>query len=435
MKRRHILTLPLCLLILVLPWQAQAILEIRITQGVEGALPIAIAPFAWQGPAGAAVPADIAGIVAADLVRSGQFSATPESEFPQAAVMGKPIYYKAWRGREVDYLVVGRLVEQGPDRFLVQFQLLDTVQQRQVIGYSIPADRAALRRAAHQISDYIYEKLIGQRGAFNTRVAYVTTEKTPQGRQHALQIADSDGYNPRTMRRSALPLMSPAWSPDGRRIAYVSFEDQRPAVFVQDIATAQRQLISKRKGINGAPAWSPDGNRLALTLSESGNPEIYVYDLRSKALTRLTQNRSIDTEPVWMPDGRSILFTSDRSGSPQIYRVGAGGGRAERVTFQGDYNADAAVSPDGKKIAVVHGSQGVFRIAVLELESGLVRVLTRGRLDEAPSFAPNGSMIIYATEERGRGVLAAVSEDGRVHQTLILQEGEVREPNWAPFSD
>lgn len=437
MRPRPYKTLSLMLLALGLALgplsPAWAVLEIRITQGVEGALPIAVAPFAWQGPGTPA--ADIAAIVRADLARSGQFDVKAPEAYPEQPVMGRSIYYQGWRARGIDHVVVGRLIAQGGDRYLVQFQLFDALQQRQLIGYSIPARAEQLRRAAHQISDYIYEKLTGTRGAFNTRIAYVTTETEGGQRRYALQVADADGHNPRTVLRSQRPIMSPAWSPDGRRLAYVAFDGGRSGVYVQDLASARQERVAQHPGINGAPAWSPDGTRLALTLSKDGNPDIYILDLRSRALTRLTDDPAIDTEPVWMPDGRSLLFTSDRSGSPQIYRIAAGGGRAQRLSFQGDYNADADVSPDGKKVAMVTRSQGAFRIGVLDLETGLYRVLTRGRLDEAPSFAPNGSMILYATEEGGRGVLAAVSEDGRVHQSLVLQEGEVREPDWGPFSE
>lgn len=430
---RKLPLIAIAVLLLGLVSRAEAVLEIRITQGVEGALPIAIAPFPLQG-AGTA-PQNVAAIVASDLGRSGQFNVLPAGEHPQRVGMGEVIAYPAWRAKGVDHVVVGRLVVQGPDRYLVQFQLFDALQQRQLIGYSIPARASDLRRAAHQISDYIYEKLIGQRGAFNTRVAYVTTEQSQGKRSYVLQVADADGYNPRTILRSSQPLMSPAWSPDGRSLAYVSFEGGRSSVWVQELATARKEKVSERRGINGAPAWSPDGTRLALTLSEGGNPDIYVLDLKSRNLRRLTEDRSIDTEPTWMPDGRSLIFTSDRSGRPQLYQIAVGGGSARRLTFEGEYNSDASVSPDGKKVAMVSASQGRFRIAVLDLATGLFRVLTDGRLDEAPSFAPNGSMILYATESRGRGVLAAVSEDGRVRHELILQEGEVREPAWSPFQD
>lgn len=411
--------------------QVQAKLEVRITQGVESALPIAIVPFGWQGTG--APPEVIHDIITADLARSGQFKPLDVAQFPQQPTSGAELRADQWKARGMNHVVIGRVIETGEGRYSVQFQLFNTLQGRQLTGYSIPARKEDLRRAAHQISDYIYETLIGVRGAFNTRVAYITTQVANNQREYLLQIADADGFNPRVIRRSPRPLMSPAWSPDGTRIAYVSFEGNRSAVYIQDIATGARVSVSARSGINGAPAWSPDGTRLALTLSEPGNPEIFVLDLASKRLLQLTNDRAIDTEPAWMPDGRSIVFTSDRSGAPQLYRVPANGGRAERLTFGAEYNADADIAVTGDRIAMVQAQGGQFRIAMKDLKTGYVRVLTRGRLDEAPSFAPNGRMILYATREGDRGVLAAVSEDGSVHQLLVLEEGEVREPAWSPF--
>lgn len=428
--RKRLLSLTALLFGLLAAGSAQAVLEIRITQGVEGAIPIAVVPFGAQG---GAVSTDVAGVVAADLARSGRFSVTDKTRYPELPAMGDSVNFKAWRGQGVDHVVVGRLVSEGAGRYRVQFQLFDTLQQRQLMGYSIPARPDQLRQAAHQISDYIYEKLTGEPGAFNTRIAYVTTEvEGGDKRSYVLQVADSDGFNPRTVLRSQRPLMSPTWSPDGARLAYVAFDGGRSGIYVQNLATAQQEQVAHFPGINGAPAWSPDGNKLALTLSKGGNPDIYVLDLRTKALKQLTRDRAIDTEPVWTPDGRSLIFTSDRSGAPQIYRVSVDGGRADRITFDGSYNADADISPDGTRLVMVNGDGGRFRIAMLDLKTGLFRVLTRGRLDEAPSFAPNGAMVLYATEENGRGILAAVSSDGRVHQSLVLQEGEVREPDWSP---
>ena len=420
------------LVLLLAASAAHAKLEVRITQGVESALPIAIVPFGWQGQSPAA-PQDMAGIVSADLARSGQFKPLPAAGLPGQPTSGQEINFAAWRAKGIDHVVVGRVVETAQDRYTIQFQLFNILQGRQLTGYSIPARGQDLRRAAHQVSDYVYETLIGVRGAFNTRVAYVTTQVSGNTREYLLQVADADGYDPRVIRRSSKPLMSPAWSPDGRRIAYVSFEGNRSAVYVQEVATGDRVKVSERKGINGAPAWSPDGRRLALTLSESGDPEVYVLDLGSRRLQRLTFDRAIDTEPAWMPDGEHIVFTSDRSGAPQLYQVPVRGGRAVRLTFDGSYNAGAEIAPGGDKIVMVRGQGGGFQIALQDLKTRYSRVLTRGRLDESPSFSPNGRMIIYATRENGRGVLAAVSEDGNVHQLLVLQEGEVREPAWSPF--
>jgi len=432
MIRQRLLQFGLLVALLLVAAQAPAKLEIRITQGVESALPIAIVPFGWQGKA-PQPPQDVASIVAADLSRSGQFKPLPAAGFPGQPTSGNEINFAAWRAKGIDHVVVGRVVEVGENRYTVQFQLFNILQGRQLTGYSIPARAQDLRRAAHQISDYVYETLIGVRGAFNTRVAYVTTQVSGNTREYLLQVADADGYDPRVIRRSSKPLMSPAWSPDGSRIAYVSFEGNRSAIYIQELATGERIKVSERKGINGAPAWSPDGSRLALTLSESGDPEIYVLDLASRRLQRLTFDRAIDTEPAWMPDGNHIVFTSDRSGAPQLYQVPVRGGRAVRVTFDGSYNAAAEVAPGGDKVVMVRGQGSGFQIALQDLKTRYSRILTRGRLDESPSFSPNGRMIIYATRENGRGVLAAVSEDGNVHQLLVLEEGEVREPAWSPF--
>ncbi|HHJ19828.1 MAG TPA: Tol-Pal system beta propeller repeat protein TolB [Gammaproteobacteria bacterium] len=420
----------LSLLLLILT-PVQAALDIRITQGVDGAIPIAIAPF--LGQAGSPQSSRVADIVTADLKRSGRFSPLPRDRFAQPDAAPGNVQLYLWREKSIDYLVVGKVEDDGQGQYRVTFQLLDSAGGKQLAGYSIPAARDELRMAAHQISDLIYEALLGVRGAFNTRIAYITTKTRHNVRSYVMQVADSDGYNSRTILSSSSPLMSPDWSPDNQKVAYVSFENNRSSIYVQDVVTGSRTKVSNRKGINGAPAWSPDGTRLAITLSEGGSPNIYVLDLSSKRLTKISNDRTINTEPVWMPDGSHILFTSSRSGKPQIYKVSASGGSAQRVTFEGDYNSAPSVSPDGRKIAMVNGDGGRFRIAVLDLDSGETRVVTNGTLDESPSFAPNGDMIIYATESGGRGVLAAVSADGRVRQTLLLKEGEVREPDWSNF--
>ena len=427
--RNLLWTWALCLL---LPVRADAGLTIEITSGVEGATPIAIVPFGWQGKA--PPPVDVAAVVSADLARSGRFAPLPEQDLISRPTRGSEVNFRDWRLMGVGSLLVGRLVPLGDGRIRLEFQLFDTIRGTQLAGYSLTVRPGNLRQAAHYVSDVVYETLTGERGAFQTRIAYVTVTGTGKARRYRLQVADADGYGQKTIVSSPEPLMSPAWSPDGRRLAYVSFEGKHSAIYVQEVATGKRVEVSRDRGINGAPAWSPDGTRLALTLSRDGNPEIYILDLRNGRRRRLTRHPAIDTEPVWEPDGSGILFTSDRGGGPQIYRISLSGDRARRLTFEGGYNASPDVSPDGKRIAFVHrDAQGRYRIALLDRESGQMQLLSDGRLDESPSFAPNGSMVLYATEYNGRGVLAAVSVDGRVSQRLRFQAGEVREPAWSPF--
>ncbi len=424
-------------LIILAVSQAHAVLTIEITQGVEGAAPIAIVPFAWAGKD--TPPEYMNKIIAADLQRSGFFKALPEEDMIAMPGEAGKVNLADWRALKVDYVVVGKIIPQPDGAFQVQFQLLDVYKGKQLAGYSIRSRKPNLRITAHQISDIIYKTITGVQGAFDTHIAYITVTENRKGRKlYRLAIADSDGFDEQIVYESARPLMSPSWAPDGRRLAYVSFSSGRPEIQVQNILTREIQKISGFKGINGAPAWSPDGRRMALTLSKDGNPEIYVVDLKSKKFTRITRHYAIDTEAVWMPDGNALIFTSDRGGSPQLYRVelnsqGAATGRPRRLTFDGNYNSRASISPDGRRVAMVHREKGKFQIAVLELKTGRFQILTDSRLDESPSFSPNGRMIIYATEDNYRGILAAVSVDGRAHQRLSLQMGDVREPAWSPF--
>ncbi len=423
--------------VLCLFWQmpAHAVLTIKITRGIEGALPIAVVPFAWEG-GGAGAPLDVAAVVAADLRRTGRFAPLPERDLPGRPSDGSQVDFRDWRRLGTENLVVGRLKARPNGDYQVQFQLFDVFRGVQLTGYSIPSSARNLRTTAHQISDIIYEKLTGDRGAFATRIAYVTQSVGAGGKKrYALEVADSDGYDPKSVLDSAHPILSPAWSPDGKKLAYVSFESGQSAIYVQNLATGTRERVAAFSGINGAPAWSPNGKRLAMSLSRDGNPEIYILDLASRRLQRLTYNAAIDTEPAWSPDGRSLVFTSDRGGRPQIYRISATGGKAKRLTFEGSYNARASFSPDGSRLTLVHGDQGAYRIGLLDLETNSLRVLSDARLDESPSFAPNGTMIIYATKDDRGAALAAVSVDGRVHQRLTFQKGMVREPAWSPFPD
>ena len=425
------------LALLLLPFAASAQeqgLEIDIVGGNASALPITVVPMPYQGST-AAPQTEVSSIVRADLERSGAFRALPEASIVERPTRGGEVQYPTWRALKQDYLVVGRVVDAGAGSYRVEYELFDVAKQERLLGLALTARSNAMRDVAHQISDAIYEKILGVRGAFWTRIAYITQTGLGKNARYALMVADSDGFNPQTVVRSAEPLLSPSWSPDGNRLAYVSFERGNSSIYIQNISTGARELVSSFRGINGAPTFSPDGRKLALTLSRSGNPEIYVMDLGSKQLTQLTNQFGIDTEPTWSADGSSIYFTSDRGGRPQIYRVGAGGGSATRVTFQGNYNATAAVSYDGKKIAVAQGSGNNYRIAMMDSSLGSPRwsTLSPGSLDESPSFAPNASMVIYAAREGRRGVLYAVSADARVRQRLVLAEGDVREPAWSPY--
>ena len=423
-------------LFLTMLWfaNAPAAITIEITRGVDSGTPIAIAPFGWTGASASAQ--NISDIIEADLARSGRFAVLPRKDFISTPHEDKDVVYKDWRILKAEALVIGSVHQVAPGKFQVQFRLYDVFKEKQIAGFRYTVGADLMRSVAHQISDIIYEKITGEQGAFNTRIAYVTREESSRGALplYKLQVADSDGYSPQTVVRSAEPLMSPAWSPDGNRLAYVSFEDKRSKVYIQNLTDGRRVLLAEFSGINSAPAWSPDGTRLALTLSRDGNAEIYVMHMDSRALKRLTTDRSIDTEPSWSPNGQDIIFTSDRAGSPQIYRMNASGGSVERLTFDGDYNARASYAADGKSITFVNRSQGNFRIAIMRLDNKTMQVLTDTSLDESPSFAPNGRMIIYATEVRGRGVLASASADGRVRQLFKFEEGDIREPAWSPYN-
>lgn len=411
---------------------SHAELTIKITQGIEGAQPIAIVPFGVK-PGSQPPPQDIATIISNDLARSGRFLPLPAGDLPGRPSEASAVNFSDFRILGAPNLVIGKVKRLANGRFKVEFRLFDVFRGTQVTGYELDARPDELRRIAHQMSDIIYEALTGERGAFDTRIAYVTEQRSGGTSRYALNVADSDGFNPQVVLESKAPIVSPAWSPDGLQLAYVSFEGGRPRIFTQNLATGVRQVIAAFPGLNGAPAWSPDGKRMAMTLSKDGNAEIYVMDIDTRRLRRLTVGAAIDTEPAWAPDGKSLVFTSDRGGTPQVYRIPATGGQATRLTFDGKYNSRATFAPDGKSLALVHGSKGTFRTAVLDLENNALRVLTKTTLDESPSFAPNGSMILYATSGARGGTLAGVSVDGRVRQELAVRQGDVREPAWSPF--
>jgi len=420
------------LLLLLLAQAAQAKLEIEIVQGNASALPIAIIPLQWR--AGGPPPATrVAEVISSDLYRSGLFAPLDEKDMVDRPADAESIRFGTWRLLKVDYIVLG-WINDSPDGsgYDIVYQLFDVHTQERLLSQIATVGLGDLRFGAHRVADAIYEKLTGVPGAFSTRIAYVSATGGQGDTKYELFVADADGYNPQPVVGSPEPLLSPNWSHDGKRLAYVSFEKGNSAIYIQNVATGSRELVSTGKGINGAPAFSPDDRHLALTLSRTGNPEIYIKDLTTGRNRQLTHHWAIDTEAAWSPDGKWVFFTSDRGGKPQIYRLPVNGGTPERVTQEGDYNARATISPDGKRIAVAHGVGNEYRIAIVDLDTRRMRILTPGLLDESPSFAPNGSMILYATREGDKGVLAAVSADGNVRQRLILAEGDVREPAWSP---
>ncbi len=412
---------------------ARAELQIEITSGVRDPVPIAIVPFTHATPADGGL--DVADVVQHDLEGSGRFKALPREQMPATPNRAADVAAPAWKAQGSDYVAVGRVTTLDGGTLAVDFDLVNTLTGVRLATQRFTGAPSALRNAAHRVSDVIYQKILGVRGAFATRIAYVAVDGDPPAQHYQLFVADADGANPRRVLESRFPLMSPSWSPDGQWLAYVSFETKHSAVYVQLISSGERRQVSARAGVNGAPTWSPDGRKLALTLGGSGgNPDIFVLDLATQRLSRITDDPAIDTEPEWSPDGRSLYFTSDRAGSPQIYQISAqGGGHPKRITFGANYNARPRVSADGTQLAMVTLDNGGYRIAVQDLTNGTVRVLSHGRLDESPSFAPNGATLIYSEREGNRGSLATVSTDGLTGLRLKASQGEVREPAWGPF--
>ena len=413
-------------------------LEIEIKGGYQSATPIAIVPFSWGE--GQQSPVDIAKIIRADLSRSGLFSPLKLNELPERPAYGDSIDFSRWKSTAAEQLGVGAIKPVGKNKYEVTFQLLDIFSGQKVFSYRNTVEGKNLRRIAHQISDNIYEKLVQERGAFDTLIAYVVVNnnRDQKNRTYILAIADSDGFAEKVILKSKKPIMSPAWSPNGKRLAYVSFEKNRSVIYIQELKTGKRQAIAKFKGINSGPRWSPDGKRIAMTLSKDGNSEIYIMHLASGVLQRITNHYGIDTEAAWAPNGQSLVFTSDRGGKPQIYQVAVNqsgrAGHPKRITHEGNYNSRASFSPDGKELILVHRNNGNYRVAKLDMNSRQLKVLTRSKLDESPSFAPNGKLVLYATELHGRGILEAVVVDGsHSPQRLRVLSGDVREPAWSPY--
>jgi TolB protein len=432
--------------------QAQSNLRIVITEGMNNARPIAVVPFKWTGDT--VLPENLSDVIGSNLQRSGKFSPVSLSQMPQFPTEDAEVDYNAWANKGIDTLVTGSIEPAGANQYLVKFSLIDVLRAQLTGGESktlvdgqlvlmrdhIIESREKIinaedfRQYAHIMSDIVYEKLTGERGAFLTRIAYVVVrDRDTNPLPYQLVIADYDGANETRLLSSPEPLMSPSWSPDGNKLTYVSFEEGRPQIFIQDIYTTQRTRITDYPGINSSPAFSPDGSKMAMVLSKDGNPEIYIMDLASKRLERITRNRAIDTEPEWSPDGKSILYTSERGGKPQIYEVNLGTKRSRRLTFEGEMNLGVAITPDNSHLVVVNRTQGDYHIARQHKASGDMLVLTKTFLDESPSIAPNGSMIMYSTLHEGKQVLSLVSLDGRFKALLPAVDGQVKSPSWSPF--
>jgi TolB protein len=410
---------------------ASAQLEITVSGGVESAQPIAVVPF--ETPS--SIDTDVAGIIEANLRRSGLFDTMPRDRMLERPTDIANFNSANWRALRMENVVIGQLrLDPATGNVGARFWLVDTLLNEQLLGFDMPAVAPSqLRYLAHQISDLVFEKLTGIPGAFNTRLAYVAAQGLGFERRFQLVVSDADGFNPRTIATSREPIMSPSWSPDRSKLAYVGYERGRSAIYVHELRSGQVKTLVSERGINGSPAWSPDGTKMAVTLSFESNPDIYVIDIATGRRNRLTTHFGIDTEPAWSPDGKELVFTSDRGGSPHIYRLPMGGGEPERLTFEGRQNLRASYSPDGRELVLINLSEGGYRVATLSLANGRMTLLSDGRLDESPSFAPNGSVIIYATQRGNAAELGTVSTDGRV-KSRLRQTGDVREPAWSPLA-
>ena len=419
--------------LVMLVGSVQAADPLVISQGADRATPIAVVPFGWQG--GSVLPEDMSEIIGNDLRNSGYFEPIPRQNMISLPSQASEVIYRDWKALGAQYLLVGNIVPNG-GRLQVQYALFNVNTEQQVMTGNVGGGTDQLRDMAHHIADQSFEKLTGVKGAFSTRLLYVTAERMgANNTRYTLQRSDYDGARAVTLLQSREPILSPSFAPDGRRIAYVSFEQRRPRIFVQHIDTGRREQITNFEGLNGAPAWSPDGNRLAFVLSKDGNPEIYVMDMGSRQMRRITNHYAIDTEPFWGKDGQTLYFTSDRAGRPQIYKTNINSGAVERVTFVGNYNANPKLSADEKTLVMIHRQDGftVFKVAAQDLETNRLRILSDTSLDESPTVAPNGTMLIYATRQQGRGVLMLASTNGRVRLPLPTAQGEVREPSWSPY--
>jgi TolB protein len=411
----------------------QAADPLVVTSGSDRAIPIAVVPFGWQG--GTVLPEDMSTVIGNDLRNSGMYEPIPRQNMISLPTSAAEIIYRDWQALGAQYVMVGSIVPNG-GRLQVQFALFNVATQQQVVAGTVGGTPDQLRDMAHHVADQAFEKLTGIKGAFSTKMLYVTAERFGvNNTRYTLQRSDYDGARGVTLLQSREPILSPRYAPDGRRIAYVSFEQRRPRIFLQHIDTGRREQLTNFEGLNGAPAFSPDGNRLAFVLSKDGNPEIYVMDLGSRNIQRVTNSGSIETEPFWGKDGQTLYFTSDRAGKPQIYKQSIHGGAAQRVTFTGNYNANPKLSADEKTLVMIHRQDGFtnFKVAAQDLVTSRLRILSETSLDDSPTVAPNGTMLIYATRQQGRGVLMLVSTNGRVRLPIPTAQGDVREPSWSPF--
>jgi TolB protein len=414
---------------LALPAHAELVIE--ITRGVENPIKIAVVPF--QVKSSGAFDADLARLIESNLERSGQFRRVGRETMLSLPGPDDEVFYRDWRAIDSEYTVVGSIARDD-DGFLVRYALHDVYGERILFAERVPGDSSSLRDIGHYISDRIYESLTGLKGIFSTRLLYVTAERRSEKDQtFKLILSDADGGRPRTIFQSSEPILSPAWSPDGSRVAYMSYRAKRPGIYIQTLATGEVKRVTSFPGLNSAPSFSPDGRKLVLTLSKDGNPELYVANLRTGELTRMTKHFAIDTEASWSPDGRSILFTSSRGGKPQLYMMNVASKTIKRVTFDGDYNSNGAFTPDGESIVFVHRTAKRFHIAQMNLITRQISILTETDLDESPSVAPNGTMVIYATSNNEKSLLGLVSMDGRVRVRLPSVSESVREPTWSPY--
>ena len=412
--------------LLLLPIVGRAELTVEVVGGAAQQIPIAIVPFAAPNGNSVIQQDNITNVIGADLRMSGLFRVLETRGVATQPHTISEVKYSDWTAIQAQALTIGTVEALPGNRLKVSFRLLDVLKQNQLLAMEFNITQSQQRATAHRIADMIYEKLTGEKGVFATRITYVNKEN---GR-YSLQVADADGFNAQTVVSSKEPLISPSWSPDGTKLAYVSFEKKKPIIFVQSLVSGQRIVLANFKGNNSAPAWSPDGTKLAIVLTYSANSQIYVINADGTGLQQVSFSNGIDTEPEWSPDGSSIYFTSNRGGGPQIYRMPATGGDAKRITFEGSYNVSPHVSTDGKLLTFIKQTPAGFKVAVQDLATGQVQTLSDTTQDESPSFAPNGRMILYATSVGGKGSLAAVSVDGRVKQRLKDSGGDVREPSW-----